>query len=293
MKYVDVILDLLEMRDIADCLVGAPGNPGLTIEQRKRLTIGVELVAKPNVLIFLDEPVRGLSTIVQAVANARSQTSGLDGQAAFNTIRFLKKLAAAGQAILVTIHQPSAQLFAEFDTLLLLTRGGRTVYFGDIGDDAAAVRDYFGRHGAPCPPGTNPAEHMIDVVTDSSRDWNKVWLESHEHAQMLEHLGSVVENLSQQRSVTVENDPESEFATPLLEQIKIVTIRASRSLWRNTQYVNNKFMLHIILGLYTGFSFWQLGDSVGELQLRMFALFQFIFVAPGVIGTWLFFSPKK
>lgn len=61
LKYVDVILDLLEMRDIEDCLVGSPGNPGLTIEQRKRLTIGVELVAKPSVLIFLDEPVSNIS----------------------------------------------------------------------------------------------------------------------------------------------------------------------------------------------------------------------------------------
>ncbi|WPA97531.1 uncharacterized protein RHO25_002141 [Cercospora beticola] len=267
LKYVDVILDLLEMRDIEDCLVGSPGNPGLTIEQRKRLTIGVELVAKPSVLIFLDEP-----------------TSGLDGQAAFNTVRFLKKLAAAGQAILVTIHQPSAQLFAEFDTLLLLAKGGNTVYFGDIGDDAQVIRDYFGRNGAPCPPGTNPAEHMIDVVTDTSRDWNKVWLESPEHAKMLGELDSLINTVSRQRSVTAENDIESEFATPLLEQIKVVTIRASKSMWRNTQYVNNKFMLHIILGFYTGFSFWQLGQGVGDLQLRMFAMFNFIFVAPGVIS---------
>lgn len=97
------------MHDIENSLVGYVGGQGLTVEQRKRLTIGVELVAKPSILTFLDEP-----------------TSGLDGQAAYNIIRFLKKLATAGQAILVTIHQPSAQMFYEFDTLLLLTRGGRT-----------------------------------------------------------------------------------------------------------------------------------------------------------------------
>ncbi|USW53289.1 Putative AAA+ ATPase domain, CDR ABC transporter, ABC-2 type transporter [Septoria linicola] len=267
LKYVDVILDLLEMRDIEHCLVGAPGQPGLTIEQRKRLTIGVELVAKPSVLIFLDEP-----------------TSGLDGQAAFNTVRFLKKLAAAGQAILVTIHQPSAQLFAEFDTLLLLAKGGNTVYFGDIGDDASEIRDYFARNGAPCPPGMNPAEHMIEVVSDTKKDWSKIWLESPEHEDMLEKLDGLVHTTSRQRSITLQNDLESEFAMPLWEQVKIVTTRANKALWRNTQYVNNKFALHIITGLFTGFSFWKLEDSVGELQLRMFALFNFIFVAPGVIA---------
>ncbi|KFZ20043.1 hypothetical protein V501_00332, partial [Pseudogymnoascus sp. VKM F-4519 (FW-2642)] len=133
LQYVDTIIDLLELNDLEHTLVGRP-SAGLSVEQRKRLTIAVELVAKPSILIFLDEP-----------------TSGLDGQAAFNTVRFLQKLAKAGQAVLVTIHQPSAQLFAQFDTLLLLTTGGRTVYFGEIGDEASTVKDYFARHGASCP----------------------------------------------------------------------------------------------------------------------------------------------
>jgi ABC-type multidrug transport system ATPase subunit len=78
-------------------------------------------------------------------------TSGLDGQAANNTVRFLRKLAEVGQAVLVTIHQPSADLFAQFDTLLLLAKGGKTVYFGDIGHHARTVKKYFAGHGAPCP----------------------------------------------------------------------------------------------------------------------------------------------
>jgi ABC-type multidrug transport system ATPase subunit len=102
LKYVGTIINLLEPQDLADTLIVGVGN-GLSAEQRKRVTIGVELVAKPSILIFLDEP-----------------TSGLDAQSAYNTVRFLRKLADIGQAILVTIHQPSAQLFAEFDTLLLL-----------------------------------------------------------------------------------------------------------------------------------------------------------------------------
>lgn len=111
LKYVDTIIDLLEMHDIENTLIGTTAA-GLSVEQRKRLTIGVELVSKPSILIFLDEP-----------------TSGLDGQAAFNIVRFLRKLADVGQAVLVTIHQPSASLFAQFDTLLLLARGGKTVVF--------------------------------------------------------------------------------------------------------------------------------------------------------------------
>lgn len=104
--FVDTVLDLLELNDLANAFIGE-GLAGLGVEQRKRVTIGVELVAKP-ILLFLDEP-----------------TSGLDGQSSFNILRFLRKLADAGQSMLVTIHQPSALLFSQFDRLLLLARGGR------------------------------------------------------------------------------------------------------------------------------------------------------------------------
>ncbi|KAF2160175.1 hypothetical protein M409DRAFT_70682 [Zasmidium cellare ATCC 36951] len=268
LKYVDVIIDLLKLRDIEDCLVGTADGPGLSVEQRKRLTIGVELVAKPSVVIFMDEP-----------------TSGLDGQAAYNVVRFLKKLAAAGQAILVTIHQPSAQLFCEFDSLFLLAKGGNTVYFGDIGENGDTVRDYFASYGAPCPPEMNIAEHMIDVVTDTkTKDWSQVWLDSPQHAQVLEQLDSIVQVKSRQGSYIRGTDYNYEFAMPLWEQIKIVSKRASTVLYRNTGYINNKLQLYILTGLFTGFSFWQLGYGVGDMQLRMFALFNFIFVAPGVIA---------
>jgi len=92
LKYVNTIIDLLEMHDIENTLIGTTGA-GLSVEQRKRLTIGVELVSKPSILIFLDEP-----------------TSGLDGQAAFNIVRFLRKLADVGQAVLVSGYSFGAKV---------------------------------------------------------------------------------------------------------------------------------------------------------------------------------------
>jgi ABC-type multidrug transport system permease subunit/ABC-type multidrug transport system ATPase subunit len=267
LKYVDTIIELLELHDIADTLIGRVGA-GLSVEQRKRVTIGVELVSKPSILIFLDEP-----------------TSGLDGQSAYNTVRFLRKLADVGQAVLVTIHQPSAQLFAEFDTLLLLAKGGKMVYFGDIGDNGQTVKNYFSRYGAPCPANVNPAEHMIDVVSGTlsqGRDWNKVWLESPENQQSTQELDRIVSDAASKPPGTF--DDGREFATSLWTQTKIVSKRMCVALFRNTDYVNNKMALHIGSALFNGFSFWMINDSVHSMQLRLFTIFNFIFVAPGVIN---------
>lgn len=267
LRYVDTIIDLLELHDLADTLIGRVGA-GLTVEQRKRVTIGVELVAKPSILTFLDEP-----------------TSGLDGQSAFNTMRFLRRLADSGQAVLVTIHQPSAQLFAQFDTLLLLARGGKMVYFGDIGDNAQTIKDYFARHGFPCPPDANPAEHMIDVVSGSlgrSVDWNQIWLSSPEHTAVTTELDRLVSDAQSKPPATLSDGHE--FAMPLPSQIAIVLARANTALFRNTDYINNKLALHIFSALFNGFSFWMIGSSVDDLQMRLFAVFTFIFVAPGVIA---------
>jgi ABC-type multidrug transport system ATPase subunit len=120
---------------------------GLNVEQRKRLTIGVELAAKPALLLFLDEP-----------------TSGLDSQTAWSICALLRKLADNGQAILCTIHQPSAILFQEFDRLLFLAAGGKTVYFGAIGEDSKTMISYFERNGSrKFAADENPAEVMLEV----------------------------------------------------------------------------------------------------------------------------------
>ena len=174
--YVEEVISLLELEDFADAMIGFPGF-GLDVEARKRVTIGVELASKPQLLLFLDEP-----------------TSGLDGQSAYNIVRFLRKLAAAGQAILVTIHQPNALLFENFDRLLLLKAGGRTVYFGDIGKDSHVLREYLAKHGAICPDNANPAEFQLEAIGAGSgrqignKDWADIWLESEEFAQVKETI---------------------------------------------------------------------------------------------------------
>jgi ABC-type multidrug transport system ATPase subunit len=125
-SFVREILSLLELSDLADQYVGYGDQAGgLTSEQRKRLTIAVELVANPSIL-FLDEP-----------------TSGLDARAADNVMTAISKVVQTGRTVICTIHQPSVAIFRMFDKLLLLKRGGHTCYMGDLGEKCQSMINYF------------------------------------------------------------------------------------------------------------------------------------------------------
>ena len=231
--YCETIIDLLEMRSIAGATIGTIGE-GLNQEQRKRVTIGVELASKPELLMFLDEP-----------------TSGLDSAAAFNIIRFLRKLADSGQALLVTIHQPSSVLFEYFDELLLLKSGGRVVYHGSLGKDSHHLIDYFEKNGAKkCPPRANPAEYMLEAIGAGNpdykgKDWGDVWASSPEHEERSQEIQKVIGERSNAATSSKTND-DREYAMPLSTQLSTVIHRSFVSYWRSPDYMIGKYMLHIV-----------------------------------------------
>lgn len=266
-EYCERIIDLLEMRSIAGATIGTTGS-GLNQEQRKRVTIGVELASKPELLLFLDEP-----------------TSGLDSGAAFNIIRFLRKLADSGQALLVTIHQPSAVLFEYFDELLLLKSGGRVVYHGSLGKDSGELINYFEGNGAKkCAPSANPAEYMLEAIGAGNpdykgQDWGDVWANSPEHAKRSEEIQSIITD-RRSASTTGATDDDREFAMPLSTQVYSVVKRSFTSYWRTPEYVVGKMFLHILTGLFNSFTFYHIGDSTIDQQSRLFSIFLTLTISP-------------
>lgn len=96
-EFVDEVLKTVELDDIKDALVGRPGINGLSLEQRKRLTVAVELVSNPSV-ILMDEP-----------------TTGLDARSAAIVMRAVKNISETGRTVVCTIHQPSTEIFEAFD----------------------------------------------------------------------------------------------------------------------------------------------------------------------------------
>lgn len=260
LDYVDEVIKLLDMEEYADAVVGVPGE-GLNVEQRKRLTIGVELAAKPELLLFLDEP-----------------TSGLDSQTSWAICDLMEKLKKSGQAILCTIHQPSAMLFQRFDRLLFLAKGGKTVYFGEVGENSHILSSYFERNGGhKCPPDANPAEWMLEVIgaapgSHTDIDWYQVWRNSPEYQEVQNELERLkTERPKETAPATDENDTNSyrEFAAPFGEQLMAVIVRVFQQYWRTPSYIYAKLALCLFSGLFVGFIFYNAPLTQQGLQNQM------------------------
>lgn len=234
--YVDRIIDLLELEEIQDAIIGS-----LSVEQKKRVTIGVELAAKPSLLLFLDEP-----------------TSGLDSQAAFSIVRFLKKLSQAGQAIVCTIHQPSAMLIQQFDMILALNPGGNTFYFGPVGEEGASVTKYFADRGVVRPPRKNVAEFILETAAKATTredgtqvDWNEEWKKSDQNQTILHEIRRIKEERSKIPLPDVSE--EHEFAATTALQTAMLTKRLFLNYWRDPSYYYGKLFVSVLIGIFNGF----------------------------------------
>lgn len=267
--YVDEIIDLLELRELSDVLILSLG-----VEQRKRVTIAVELAAKPS-LLFLDEP-----------------TSGLDSQSAYSIVRFLKKLAAAGHGIICTIHQPSSILIQQFDMILALNPGGNDFYFGPVGENGSAVNKYFADRGVHCPPHKNIAEFILETAAKGGKrkdgrrlNWNEEWKNSEEYKGVLVEINRI--NKEREKLPPKAANTQHEYASPVWLQITMLTRRMFTQHWREPSYLYGKLFVAVILGIFNGFTFWQLGNTIQDMQNRMFTAFLIVLIPPTVVNAVL------
>ncbi|KAI0930785.1 hypothetical protein AcV7_004877 [Taiwanofungus camphoratus] len=252
--YVDQCLKLCGLEAYADAVVGSLG-----VEHRKRTTIGVELVAKPS-LIFLDEP-----------------TSGLDSQSAAGIVRFLRSLADSGQAIVCTIHQPSAELFEVFDRLLLLRKGGQTVYFGDLGKRSSTLINYFQSNGArECLDTENPAEYILEAIgagatATSDTNWHETWKQSKEAKNLQDELDMI--HTEGHKRPPVSSSMQGSFPTSWGYQLMLLLRRDVEYHWRDPAYLMAKIGVNIASGLLIGFTFFKAKNSIQGTQNKLFAIY--------------------
>eukprot|EP01025_Chloroclados_australasicus_P023435 TRINITY_DN2374_c0_g3_i1.p1 TRINITY_DN2374_c0_g3~~TRINITY_DN2374_c0_g3_i1.p1 ORF type:complete len:720 (+),score=63.10 TRINITY_DN2374_c0_g3_i1:280-2160(+) len=141
-QYVENAMEILNIVDIRHQVIGNQERRGISGGQRKRVNVAIELVMNPS-LLFLDEP-----------------TSGLDSTTSKILVEALKQTAQLGVTVCAVVHQPSYQVFQNFDDVLFLGPGGRTVYYGPVSN----VYNYFNRLDFVIPEHVNPADAYMDII---------------------------------------------------------------------------------------------------------------------------------
>ncbi|KAG7383133.1 hypothetical protein PHYPSEUDO_004005 [Phytophthora pseudosyringae] len=240
-KYdsVNECIELLGLEDIADQIIR-----GSSVEQMKRLTIGVELAAQPSV-IFLDEP-----------------TSGLDARSAKLIMDGVRKVADSGRTIICTIHQPSSEVFYLFDSLLLLKRGGETVFFGDLGKNCRNLVDYFENVPgvAPLPVGYNPATWMLECIgagvsnsVAGDMDFVDIFNKSAYKQQLDSDLAK--EGITTPSPAYPEMVFSKKRAASSVTQMRFVVGRFVQMYWRTPAYNLTRLLISVFLALLFGLVF--------------------------------------
>lgn len=146
----EAVVDQLGLTKCKNSIIGGPFLRGVSGGERKRVSIGQEMLINPS-LLLLDEP-----------------TSGLDSTTAQKIVSNLWQLARGGRTVVMTIHQPSSRVFYMFHKVLLLSEGN-TLYFGN----GAGVMDYFARIGFAPSVAMNPSDFLLDLANGTFREYYK------------------------------------------------------------------------------------------------------------------------
>lgn len=251
-RMVDEIIMELGLKEAADTRVGSSLHRGLSGGEKRRVSIGVQMLANPGVL-FLDEP-----------------TTGLDASSAFQLVRTLKNLAAKGRTVVVTIHQPRSEIWGLFDNLILLSKGS-TVYSGP----SAECLPWFEAQGFHMPAFVNPAEFVVDLAAVDNRSPE---LEAESMARV-ERLRLAWKTESVSKFSPVESVPaksngrglsikRNRHGTSFGRQLMVMTSRTLKTTYRDPMGMVAAIMQAIIMGLCTGYIFYDLGRDQAGIRSR-------------------------
>ncbi|KAG4400326.1 hypothetical protein GLYMA_07G033500v4 [Glycine max] len=244
--FIEEVMELVELNPLRNSLVGLPGVNGLSTEQRKRLTIAVELVANPSI-IFMDEP-----------------TSGLDARAAAIVMRTVRNTVDTGRTVVCTIHQPSIDIFEAFDE-----RGGQEIYVGPLGRHSSQMIKYFEsiEGVGKIKDGYNPATWMLEVTTPAQElnlgvDFHEIYRNSglcRRNKRLISELGNPAPGSKDLHFPT-------QYPQSLLVQCLACLWKQHWSYWRNPPYTAVRFLSTTVTAVLFGTMFWDLGGKYSSRQ---------------------------
>jgi ABC-type multidrug transport system ATPase subunit/ABC-type multidrug transport system permease subunit len=226
-NIVNHLLGELGIKDCADTIIGNVLIKGISGGQKKRTSVGVEMITDPS-LLFLDEP-----------------TSGLDSFAAYNLVELLRDVARAGAAVVCTIHQPSSEVFHLFDLVMFL-RAGRIIYSGP----AAEISEYFAQRGRACPEHYNPADFVMMLLqTDTEEQLQKF-------APAVPEYALAPKESANKSQLTVFSEKSGfETRASFFRQLFYLVERELQSTFRNVGALIGRFGITIFLNLIFGLIF--------------------------------------
>ncbi|KAM7513222.1 hypothetical protein LguiB_012097 [Lonicera macranthoides] len=244
--FVEEVMELVELTPLREALVGLPGVNGLSTEQRKRLTIAVELVANPSI-IFMDEP-----------------TSGLDARAAAIVMRTVRNTVDTGRTVVCTIHQPSIDIFDAFDELFLLKRGGEEIYVGPLGRHSSHLIEYFESINgvSKIKDGYNPATWMLEVTSAAQEAAIEVnFCEVYKNSELYRRNKALIKEVSIRVPGSKDLYYPTRYSQSFFTQCMACLWKQHWSYWRNPPYTAVRLMFTTFIAILFGTIFWDLGSK--------------------------------
>ncbi|XP_024901777.1 ATP-binding cassette sub-family G member 2 isoform X2 [Pteropus alecto] len=274
-ERINTVIQELGLAKVADSKVGTQFIRGVSGGERKRTSIGMELIIDPSIL-FLDEP-----------------TTGLDSSTANAVLLLLKRMSKQGRTIIFSIHQPRYSIFKLFDSLTLLA-SGRLMFHGP----AQEALGYFASTGQHCEPYNNPADFFLDVINgdssavvlseeDEDGEGKKTKEPSERDQPLIEKLAEFYVNSTFFRETKIELDQfsgvqkkkksiafkEITYATSFWHQLKWISKRSFKNLLGNPEASIAQILVTVFLGLVISAIFYHLKSDSTGIQNRAGVLF--------------------
>ncbi|MBA0874089.1 hypothetical protein Goshw_011383 [Gossypium schwendimanii] len=253
---VQALIDQLGLRNATETVIGEEGHRGVSGGERRRVSIGVDIIHDP-IILFLDEP-----------------TSGLDSTSAFMIVKALQRIAQSGSIVIMSIHQPSYRILGLLDRLIILSNG-QTVYTGL----PTNLSLYFSEFGYPIPEKENKTEFALDLIwelegspegTKSLIEFNKKWQSKNsELVGLCSSLKDAISvSISKGKLVSTSTAMVPRFANSFWKEILVLSNRSIL----NSRRMPELFVTRLVAVLVTGFvlatMFWQLDNSPKGIQER-------------------------
>ncbi|VFQ99374.1 unnamed protein product [Cuscuta campestris] len=263
---VRALIDQLGLRNAAKTVIGDEGHRGVSGGERRRVSIGIDIIHDP-IILFLDEP-----------------TSGLDSTSAFMVVKVLQRIAQSGSIVIMSIHQPSYRIMGLLDRVLFLSRG-RTVYGGSPSD----LPRFFSDFGHPIPENENRAEFALDLIrelevspegTKCLAEFNRTWQSNRTGTSPVHGLSlkeSIIASISRGKLVSGATATSNvnhkslvpTFANPFWTETAVLSNRSFKNSRRMPALFGIRLGAVVITGFILATMFWRLDDSPKGIQERL------------------------